>query len=108
LPTGGRQGEHAIAAITLFEGRKLASLRLRDGLTDAAERRFKALGRGGDSVGHYEGDTLVIDTVGVKIGPFVEHRLGTSAQPQRPDAPAGEAGFRVGPLPEVTRLGSIL
>ena len=26
--------------------------------------------RYGDSVGHYEGDTLVIDTVGVKIGPF--------------------------------------
>jgi hypothetical protein len=24
----------------------------------------------GDSVGHFEGDTLVIDTVGVKIGPF--------------------------------------
>ena len=24
----------------------------------------------GNSVGHYEGDTLVIDTVGVKIGPF--------------------------------------
>jgi hypothetical protein len=24
----------------------------------------------GDSVGHYEGDTLIIDTVGVKIGPF--------------------------------------
>ena len=24
----------------------------------------------GDSVGHYEGDTLVVDTVGVKIGPF--------------------------------------
>jgi hypothetical protein len=24
----------------------------------------------GDSVGHYEGDTLVIDTVGVKSGPF--------------------------------------
>ena len=24
----------------------------------------------GDSVGHYEGDTLVIDTVGVKAGPF--------------------------------------
>jgi hypothetical protein len=24
----------------------------------------------GDSVGHYEGDTLVIDTVGVKRGPF--------------------------------------
>jgi hypothetical protein len=24
----------------------------------------------GDSVGYYEGDTLVIDTVGVKIGPF--------------------------------------
>jgi hypothetical protein len=24
----------------------------------------------GDSVGHYEGDTLVIDTIGVKIGPF--------------------------------------
>jgi hypothetical protein len=24
----------------------------------------------GDSVGHYEGDTLVIDTVGIKGGPF--------------------------------------
>jgi hypothetical protein len=24
----------------------------------------------GDSVGHYEGDTLVIDSVGIKIGPF--------------------------------------
>ena len=24
----------------------------------------------GDSVGHYDGDTLVVDTVGVKIGPF--------------------------------------
>ena len=24
----------------------------------------------GDSIGHYEGDTLVVDTVGVKIGPF--------------------------------------
>ena len=24
----------------------------------------------GDSVGHYEGDTLVVDTVGVKMGPF--------------------------------------
>jgi hypothetical protein len=24
----------------------------------------------GDSVGHYEGDTLAIDTVGIKVGPF--------------------------------------
>jgi hypothetical protein len=24
----------------------------------------------GDSVGHYEGETLVIDTVGIKVGPF--------------------------------------
>jgi hypothetical protein len=24
----------------------------------------------GDSIGHYEEDTLVIDTVGVRIGPF--------------------------------------
>ena len=24
----------------------------------------------GDAVGHYEGDTLVIDTVGIKVGPF--------------------------------------
>jgi hypothetical protein len=24
----------------------------------------------GDSVGHYEGDTLVVDTVGMKVGPF--------------------------------------
>jgi len=24
----------------------------------------------GDSIGHYEGDTLVIDTVGIKVGPY--------------------------------------
>jgi hypothetical protein len=24
----------------------------------------------GDSVGHYEGDTLVVDTIGIKVGPF--------------------------------------
>jgi hypothetical protein len=27
----------------------------------------------GDSVGHYEGGTLVIDIVGVKVGPFAMH-----------------------------------
>src|SRR4029077_3305176 len=32
----------------------------------------------GDSVGHYEGDTLVIDTVGVKLEPYtVVDRFGT-------------------------------
>jgi hypothetical protein len=32
----------------------------------------------GDSVGHYEGDTLVIETVGVKVGPFsTVDRFGT-------------------------------
>ncbi len=32
----------------------------------------------GDSVGHYEGDTLVIDTVGFKVGPFsVVDQFGT-------------------------------
>ena len=32
----------------------------------------------GDSVGHYEGDTLVIDTIGVKVGPYTMiDRLGT-------------------------------
>src|SRR5882672_7115459 len=32
----------------------------------------------GDSVGHYEGDTLVIDTVGVKVGPVtMVDRYGT-------------------------------
>ena len=32
----------------------------------------------GDSVGHFEGDTLVVDTVGVKLGPFsMIDRLGT-------------------------------
>jgi hypothetical protein len=32
----------------------------------------------GDSVGHYEGDTLVVDTVGVKLGPYrMLDRLGT-------------------------------
>jgi len=32
----------------------------------------------GDSVGHYEGDTLVIDTVGIKLGPYrAIDRFGT-------------------------------
>jgi hypothetical protein len=32
----------------------------------------------GDSVGHYEGDTLVIDTIGVKLGPYRSiDRFGT-------------------------------
>lgn len=32
----------------------------------------------GDSVGHYEGDTLVIDTVGIKTGPYrMIDRFGT-------------------------------
>jgi hypothetical protein len=32
----------------------------------------------GDSVGHYEGDTLVIDTVGIKVGPVsMVDRYGT-------------------------------
>ena len=32
----------------------------------------------GDSVGHYEGDTLVIDTVGIKVGPYrTIDRFGT-------------------------------
>jgi hypothetical protein len=32
----------------------------------------------GDSVGHYEGDTLVVDTVGVKLGPYrMIDRFGT-------------------------------
>src|ERR1700676_3602235 len=36
----------------------------------------------GDSVGHYEGDTLVIDTVGFKIGPFsAVDQYGTPHRP---------------------------
>ena len=36
----------------------------------------------GDSVGHYEGDTLVIDTVGVEIGPVtMVDRYGTPQSP---------------------------
>jgi hypothetical protein len=36
----------------------------------------------GDSVGHYEGDTLVIDTVGVKLGPYrTIDRFGTPYTP---------------------------
>jgi hypothetical protein len=32
----------------------------------------------GHSIGHYEGDTLVIDTVGIKVGPYTTiDRLGT-------------------------------
>jgi hypothetical protein len=36
----------------------------------------------GDSVGHYEGDTLVIDTVGIKLGPYrMVDRFGTPYTP---------------------------
>ena len=36
----------------------------------------------GDSIGHYEGDTLVIDTVGVKVGPYTMiDRFGTPYTP---------------------------
>jgi hypothetical protein len=36
----------------------------------------------GDSVGHYEGDTLVIDTIGVKVGPYrMIDRFGTPYTP---------------------------
>jgi hypothetical protein len=36
----------------------------------------------GDSVGHYEGDTLVIDTVGIKLGPYrMIDRFGTPYTP---------------------------
>jgi hypothetical protein len=36
----------------------------------------------GDSVGHYEGDTLVVDTVGVKLGPYrMIDRFGTPYTP---------------------------
>jgi len=32
----------------------------------------------GDSIGHYEGDTLVVDTVGIEVGPYtVVDRFGT-------------------------------
>jgi hypothetical protein len=32
----------------------------------------------GDSVGHYEGDTLIVDTVGIEVGPYtVVDRFGT-------------------------------
>jgi hypothetical protein len=46
----------------------------------------------GDSVGHYEGDTLVIDTVGVKVGPFamVERDAHENLRPAR-GADAGSA-----------------
>jgi hypothetical protein len=36
----------------------------------------------GDSIGHYEGDTLVIDTVGIKLGPYpMVDILGTPFSP---------------------------
>jgi hypothetical protein len=36
----------------------------------------------GDSVGHYEGDTLVIDTIGIKVGPFtMADNFGTPQSP---------------------------
>jgi hypothetical protein len=37
----------------------------------------------GDSVGHYEGDILVIDTVGVKVGPFASAGGGVVLHLQR-------------------------
>jgi hypothetical protein len=37
----------------------------------------------GDSVGHYEGDTLIIDTVGIKIGPFAMWSAGASELPNQ-------------------------
>ena len=59
----------------------------------------------GDSVGHYDGDTLVIDTVGVKVGPIAkiapnDARAG-EAEPPTPlptsqfplEAPGGEPGI---------------
>ena len=37
----------------------------------------------GDSVGHYEGDTLVVDTVGQKVGPYsMVDRFGTPFSPE--------------------------
>ena len=37
----------------------------------------------GDSVGHYEGDTLVVDTVGIKPGPYpMTDMMGTPFSPQ--------------------------
>jgi hypothetical protein len=37
----------------------------------------------GDAVGHYEGDTLVVDTIGIKVGPFpMTDMMGTPYSPQ--------------------------
>jgi hypothetical protein len=60
----------------------------------------------GDSVGHYDGDTLVIDTVGVKVGPIAkiapnDARAGEAEPPTpadtsqllRLEAPGGEPGI---------------
>ena len=36
----------------------------------------------GDSVGHYEGDTLVVDTIGIEVGPYtMADRFGTPQSP---------------------------
>jgi hypothetical protein len=89
----------------------------------------------GDSVGHYEGDTLVIDTVGQKVGPFsMVDLFGTPFSPAlhvveryrlidgeaARDAvrkhesnyfPPGRSNFRVGPFgrglidPDTTKKG---
>jgi hypothetical protein len=37
---------------------------------NAAHAKSVTASWGGDSVGHYEGNTLVIDTVGIKVAPF--------------------------------------
>jgi len=73
----------------------------------------------GDSVGHYEGDTLVIDTLGVKIGPFAavdwygtphtealhvieRYRLVDEQAAKEGWERDGKENFRAGPRPSFT------
>jgi len=51
--------------ITIFHGDQFRQVRLNQPRSTPVTPSWH-----GDAVGHYEGDTLVIDTVGVKIGPF--------------------------------------
>jgi hypothetical protein len=54
-------------AVTLFY---VSDHQVRHIRMNAPHRADRSATWQGDSVGHYEGDTLVIDTIGIKVGPF--------------------------------------
>jgi len=61
--------------VTLVYGQDVQVRHVKLNVAHPANLRPSAMG---DSVGHYEGDTLVVDTVGVELGPYtMVDRFGT-------------------------------